>query len=194
MSKISQNKSKGFTIVELLIVIIVIAILAAISIVAYSAIRQRADNTAVVDTAAKIVRAVGAYIASNEKYPIVSNGTMCVTTLTGCRNAASSIASNSTFDAAIDIVAVLPRSVPKSGSDRYGIIYYQSSGMLHEGSPAPAHLEYYLQGLNQQCGLGNVKTNLDTNSVTSTTGYTEGDTGGGKTRCKIYIPGPQTYN
>lgn len=37
----------GFTIVELLIVIIVIAILAAISIVAYTGIQNRANNTAV---------------------------------------------------------------------------------------------------------------------------------------------------
>ena len=42
----SQNKS-GFTIVELLIVIVVIAILAAISIVAYNGIQNRAYDTSV---------------------------------------------------------------------------------------------------------------------------------------------------
>lgn len=39
-------KERGFTIVELLIVIVVIAILAAISIVAYSGIQNRARNSA----------------------------------------------------------------------------------------------------------------------------------------------------
>ena len=39
---------KGFTIVELLIVIVVIAILAAISIVAYNGIQSRANNTKIV--------------------------------------------------------------------------------------------------------------------------------------------------
>ena len=40
-------KQKGFTIVELLIVIVVIAILAAITIVAFNGIQQRAKNSAI---------------------------------------------------------------------------------------------------------------------------------------------------
>lgn len=39
-------KRQGFTIVELLIVIVVIGILAAISIVAYTGISKRADDSA----------------------------------------------------------------------------------------------------------------------------------------------------
>lgn len=41
-----KGESRGFTIVELLIVIVVIAILAAISIVAYNGIQARAERTA----------------------------------------------------------------------------------------------------------------------------------------------------
>lgn len=40
------KRQKGFTIVELLIVIVVIAILAAITVVAYNGIRQRAESSA----------------------------------------------------------------------------------------------------------------------------------------------------
>ncbi len=56
----SQKLSKGFTIVELLIVIVVIAILAAISIVMYNGIRQRAVTaayTSAVDQWEKLLKA-----------------------------------------------------------------------------------------------------------------------------------------
>jgi prepilin-type N-terminal cleavage/methylation domain-containing protein len=43
-----QNKQQsGFTIVELLIVIVVIAILAAITVVAYNGIQDRARNSSI---------------------------------------------------------------------------------------------------------------------------------------------------
>ncbi len=43
----AQNRQRGFTIVELLIVVVVIAILAAITIVAYNGIQNRTHDTTV---------------------------------------------------------------------------------------------------------------------------------------------------
>lgn len=57
----SQRKQAGFTIVELLIVIVVIAILAAISIVAYTGIQARASDSRMRSAAAQIEKALQIY-------------------------------------------------------------------------------------------------------------------------------------
>lgn len=64
-----QIKSKGFTIVELLIVIVVIAILAAITIVAYNGIQNRAHTTAQKTAAENVAKKIESYNAINSKYP-----------------------------------------------------------------------------------------------------------------------------
>lgn len=61
--------SKGFTIVELLIVIVVIAILAAISIVAYTGIQNRARDSAGEQLASQVAGKVRAYHAIQDSYP-----------------------------------------------------------------------------------------------------------------------------
>lgn len=62
----SKNKVKGFTLVELLIVIVVIAILAAISIVAYNGITQRARDTQRATDAGNIAKAIVNYNADKD--------------------------------------------------------------------------------------------------------------------------------
>ena len=63
------RKDKGFTIVELLIVIVVIGILAAIMIVSYNGITTRANETAVKTDLANIAKKLEAYKAVNGLYP-----------------------------------------------------------------------------------------------------------------------------
>ena len=60
-----DKREKGFTIVELLIVIVVIAILAAITIVAYNGIQQRARDTRRASDIAQIKKALLAYDATH---------------------------------------------------------------------------------------------------------------------------------
>ena len=62
-------KQKGFTIVELLIVIVVIAILAAITVVAYTGIQERTRNVAIQSDISQVAKLVEAYAAENGSYP-----------------------------------------------------------------------------------------------------------------------------
>ncbi len=64
------QKQTGFTIVELLIVVVVIAILAAVTIVAYTGIKNRAETSALQNGLSQVNKKVLAYAALNsDNYP-----------------------------------------------------------------------------------------------------------------------------
>ena len=69
----------GFTIVELLIVIVVIAILAAVTTVAYSGVSARATYSKARDDFATIRKAIELYKADTDKYPLSQNATVWCT-------------------------------------------------------------------------------------------------------------------
>ena len=64
-----KHRTTGFTIVELLIVIVVIAILAAIRIVAYNGIQSRAKDTSKVQKMNDIAKALELYKSDKGYYP-----------------------------------------------------------------------------------------------------------------------------
>lgn len=64
-----QRKTQGFTIVELLIVIVVIAILAAISIIVYNGIRNRANDTSVKSDLKNLSSRVQEYMTLHDETP-----------------------------------------------------------------------------------------------------------------------------
>ena len=65
----SKNKVNSFTLVELLIVIVVIAILAAISIVAYNGIQQRSRDSAAKSAASQLSTKIEAWNSIKGSYP-----------------------------------------------------------------------------------------------------------------------------
>lgn len=69
--------ARGFTIVELLIVIVVVAILASIAIISYSGIQDRADNARRITAAQNWVKLFNSYVTANGKYP-ANQGWYCI--------------------------------------------------------------------------------------------------------------------
>lgn len=63
------SRNKGFTIVELLIVVVIVAILADITVVAYNGIRDRAYNSSVSTSLSTLKKAIELYKVEKNVYP-----------------------------------------------------------------------------------------------------------------------------
>ena len=182
----SIKQNKGFTIVELLIVIVVIGILAAITIVAYNGITARANNTAAISAVNQSVKAVQAYIAANGTYPGATGG--CLTPDSGCIYAGTVYSTPSSLIANIRTVASLPGSIPNVVASDKGITYDYESTMTYNGASKPLRLLYTLRGNAINCGVANVSNSGSYTMGPSTIGYTSSS--GSTTLCIVSIDGP----
>jgi general secretion pathway protein G len=70
----AQKRQPGFTIVELLIVIVVIGILAAITIVAFNGVQARGRDSARIQKVKDIAKAIELYKTDNGFYPKIQDG------------------------------------------------------------------------------------------------------------------------
>lgn len=158
-----DTRTSGFTIVELLIVIVVIGILAAITIVAYSGVQARAEKSKIVAAAASAVKALTAYQAINGSYP--STSTVCLgsgyTDRTGdgipdCRWNSGNVNPSATFNATFSSVAALNAPITQQPvmSGTAGVIgmYFMndSLGKL-DGNPQQNWLVYAVA--DKSCGM-----------------------------------------
>lgn len=78
--KLNKKSTKaGFTIVELLIVIVIIGILAAITIVSYTGITNKANETTIISDLANAKKKIALYYAEHNVYPsYLDNTTKCL--------------------------------------------------------------------------------------------------------------------
>ena len=166
-----MNKSRsGFTIVELLIVIVVIGILAAITVVAYRGIQSRAQSAAALSVVDSYQKVLEMYKATNGYYPLpsVGGGYACLgEPYAQTENMAAGVCWRSssfdvgkkipTFDTAL---AEFSQSVPKVNTKEYkvggnyfrGVLYYAVS---INGDNANQHVTVtYALGNNADCGRG----------------------------------------
>ena len=70
----AKSNKNGFTIVELLIVIVVIGILAAITIVSFNGVSARANDTARITKITNMAKALEQYKIDNGSYPQIQDG------------------------------------------------------------------------------------------------------------------------
>ncbi len=171
MRFISQRS--GFTIVELLVVIVIIAILAAVSIVAYNGVQTRAENTKTLSGLGQLGKALQLYKNDNGRYPLVkAPGTsssftfVCVSSsdpsnkcgkVGGSDNSCAGVgqgAGSSIFEAAIKTVM---SSVPEVSNLDMQCDNIQVRGALYyvhlfdaTASDQNAYVLYFLKG-NEQC-------------------------------------------
>lgn len=178
-------RQKAFTIVELLIVIVVIAILAAISVVAYNGIQQRGNNTRSISAAKQLISLINGYKAAYGTFPDTSPA-VCGTVDSACTNNSNTVntANNTNLMTELRKIGTPPDSSPIPADGAYGIQYIYNTGVTFNGTTAPVRIEYYLQGNAQKCGLANLTETLP-NGTTSTTGYSQ--TTANKTTCWVMI-------
>lgn len=185
-----NKNTTGFTIIELLITIVVIAILAAISVIAYNNIQQRAKNAAIIYAVGQTIKSIQAYVAQEGQYPFtVDYGVTCVTSVSGCTDGeGGTVTANATFTANMQTVSLPPTSVPRlSRTGWQGITYIYHGNRTMDGQRRPVVLIYRLQGTNQPCGVSGVATANGPSMISSTPGYTDGNRNG-DTLCVVSIP------
>lgn len=161
-------RQKAFTIVELLIVIVVIGILAAISVVAYNNINNRATNSSAMAAANQVIKLTQGYISAESGYP--HTGRSCA--LESACYYGSLVGVNATFRTNISRMGSLPGGVPTWSATYGGVLYDYSALRTYNGSSNPAVVMYFLKGANQICGREVANTLSDT-ITTSPNPYTQ---------------------
>lgn len=182
-----QYNRRGFTIVELLIVIVVIGILAAITIVAYNGVQERAKSTVVISIAKSYVDALQLWATENNgAYPIPTGTGSCLGPAalfagTVCPNAPG-WGAPATFDLGFNQTLNKYRGkgdgdVGFWGGSPVGVLWYHSN-YYNEGHA----VLWYAVGPNTDCGLPNIE-----NPDRTVTGAKYTTRGSDQTSCDVQL-------
>lgn len=192
-----KQRQKGFTIVELLIVVVVIAILAAITIIAFSGVTQRANNSKRISEAGSLIKLIKLYRAQYDVWPSTAATIFCAgdSSLGACNNVTTPPYANVTFEplnTELRKVGTLPTissaPVQISGAKMLGPVYQYRSSNTVDGVAGVKLIMilYWLEGQSQNCSAGApIVTGTAGTYTTSTTGYTSNS--GNGTLCRAIL-------
>lgn len=203
----SKNGSGGFTIVELLIVIVVIGILAALVLNSFAQAQVKARNAQTVNALEAYKKALVSYATEKGSYPLDTDGQVYLGedydinsdgTKGDCK---PGLGANATVAGRLKAYmgSTLPMPNPKplswnnAGGDlRSGAVLINDPVFTLDGSTWRWWLEYYLEGTDgPKCSFGQVATlNVYPNflSASPATGYSEKRNAG--TACWTPLPDP----
>lgn len=177
------ERKNGFTIVELLVVIVVIGILASVVVVAYTGIQNRTLNSIILSSASQYSSALRSYLAANDAYPPMpseatpgADDRVCLgigytdhtnDSIPDCGNSDYPSLEYQPFNDALKTIVNLPLAsdktipTPYQSSTFTGITFIRDDNFTLNGENNPYYMMYVLIGANQNCQLSVVEQNSD---------------------------------
>ena len=140
------RRKRGFTIVELLIVIVVIATLAAITVVAYDGIQQRARLSGSLAASTQVQRSIELFKAENDSYPAAIDS--CPTPVGGSTCLGIPSGFSSTYELIPQGARPNPVYAGVTSAQSYEITLRSNASVIYRSNAERTGLSEFLQYMN----------------------------------------------
>lgn len=147
------KRKQGFTIVELLIVIVVIAILAAITIIAYNGIQQRARLSQSQAVSAQVQKSIELFRAEKDSYPAAINS--CPNPVDGSTCVVIPSGFSSTYERIPQGARPSPVYAGTTSAQSYEITLRSNTSVIYRSNAERTGVNEFLQYMNMASIIDN---------------------------------------